>query len=141
MVKDYGQEEWPQERWPNFSPDELRCKETGELVLCEDMMDALQQLRWALGSPLVITSGYRSPSHSIEAAKIAKGGPGGAHTTGKAVDIACDRAFAYQVLSSALRAGFTGIGVQQKGDGRFLHLDYIRPGDGFHVPRPSIWSY
>ena len=108
MVVDYTQQDWPQERWPNFSPDELRCKETGELVLCEDMMDALQQLRWSLGSPLVITSGYRSPSHSIEAAKIAKGGPGGSHTTGKAVDIACDRAFAYQVLSSALRAALQG---------------------------------
>jgi len=104
-------------------------------------MDALQQMRHELGSPMTISSGYRSPKHSIEAAKIAKGGPGGAHTTGKAVDIACDRAFAYQVLSSALRAGFTGIGIQQKGVSRFIHLDYIRPGDGFHVARPSIWSY
>jgi len=141
MVVDYTQQEWPVDRFPNFSRKELECRETGECLLCEDMMDALQQLRWALGSPLVITSGYRSPKHSIEAAKIAKGGPRGAHTTGKAVDIACDRAFAYQVLSSALRAGFTGIGIQQKGVSRFIHLDYIRPGDGFHVPRPSIWSY
>ena len=73
MVTDYTTQEWPQERWPNFSPDELRCKETGELVLCEDMMDALQQLRWSLGSPLVITSGYRSPKHSIGTLKRDRG--------------------------------------------------------------------
>ena len=138
---DYTQQEWPVDRFPNFSRKELECRETGECLLCEDMMDALQQIRHELGSPMTISSGYRSPRHSIEAAKIAKGGPGGAHTTGKAVDIACDRAFAYQVLSAALRAGFTGIGIQQKGVSRFIHLDYIRPGDGFHVPRPSIWSY
>ena len=141
MVVDYTQQEWPTDRWPNFSRKEMECQETGECLLCEDMMDALQQMRHELGSPMTISSGYRSPSHSIEAAKIAKGGPGGAHTTGKAVDIACDRAFAYQVLSSALRAGFTGIGIQQKGVSLFIHLDYIRPGYGFHVPRPSIWSY
>ena len=138
---DYTQQEWPVDRFPNFSRKELECRETGECLLCEDMMDALQQIRHELGSPMTISSGYRSPRHSIEAAKIAKGGPGGAHTTGKAVDIACDRAFAYQVLSAALRAGFTGIGIQQKGVSRFIHMDYIRPGDGFHVLRPVVWSY
>ena len=59
----------------------------------------------------------------------------------KAVDVACDGAYAYQVLSAAMRAGFTGIGIQQNGVSRFIHLDYIRPGDGFHVLRPVVWSY
>lgn len=31
--------------------------------------------------------------------------------------------FAMAVTSAAMRAGFTGIGVQQKGAGRFIHLD------------------
>jgi hypothetical protein len=137
MVIDYTAQEWPTDRWPNFSPGELKCRETGELVLCEDMMDALQQVRHELGSPMTISSGYRSLRHSIEAAKDTPG----AHATGKAVDVACDGAYAYQVLSAAMRAGFTGVGVKQTGVSRFIHLDYIRPGDGFHVLRPVIWSY
>jgi zinc D-Ala-D-Ala carboxypeptidase len=35
----------------------------------------------------------------------------------------------------ALEAGFTGIGVQQKGTGRFLHLDTLEN------LRPTVWSY
>jgi hypothetical protein len=35
----------------------------------------------------------------------------------------------------AMEAGFTGIGVQQKGTGRFLHLDTLE-GD----LRPTVWS-
>ena len=124
MVVDYTQQEWPVGRWPNFSRKEMECQETGECLLCEDMMDALQQIRHELGSPMTISSGYRSPRHSIEA-----------------VDVACDVAYAYQVLSAAFRAGFTGIGIKQTGVSRFIHLDYIRPGDGFHVLRPVIWSY
>jgi hypothetical protein len=37
--------------------------------------------------------------------------------------------------------GFTGIGIQQTGEGRFIHLVDIQPEDEFHVPRPWIWSY
>ncbi len=33
-----------------------------------------------------------------------------------------------------LEAGFTGIGVQQAGEKRFIHLDDIQPEDNFHVP-------
>ena len=47
-------------------------------------MDRLQLLRSHYGSPLTVTSGYRSPLHSIEAAKTT--GPG-SHATGRAVDI------------------------------------------------------
>ena len=33
---------------------------------------------------------------------------------------------------------FTGIGIQQKGSGRFIHLD-MAPAE--QLPRPMIWSY
>jgi hypothetical protein len=39
----------------------------------------------------------------------------------------------------ALAKGFTGIGVQQKGGGRFIHLDNLPNGPG--QPRPTVWSY
>ena len=43
-------------------------------------------------------------------------------------------------IGSALVVGFTGLGVKQKGEGRFLHLDDL--GTGEHtVPRPALWSY
>jgi hypothetical protein len=43
------------------------------------------------------------------------------------------------VLKLALEAGFTGIGVAQKGSGRFMHLDDLLNDEG--QPRPTIWSY
>lgn len=35
--------------------------------------------------------------------------------------------------------GFTGIGIKQHGDNRFIHLDDLREPD--HAPRPTIWTY
>ena len=47
---------------------------------------------------------------------------------------------AFEILTEALAVGFTGIGVKQKGEHRFLHLDDL--GLGEHTtPRPAIWSY
>ena len=99
-------------------------------------MDRLQLLRSHYGSPLTITSGYRSSRHSIEVAKKAPG----SHARGRAVDVACAGVDAFEVLAEALAVGFTGIGVKQKGEHRSLHLDDL--GLGEHTaPRPTIWSY
>ena len=62
------------------------------------------------------------------------------HSKGRAVDIACAGADAYDILAEALVCRFTGIGVKQKGEHRFLHLDDLGPGE-HSVPRSSIWSY
>jgi len=80
-----------------------------------------------------------SSSDSIQSS--GKSPKGGAHASGKACDLAVDREKAYLVLREAMRIGFTGIGVAQSGDGRFLHLDCITDEDDFHVPRPTLWSY
>ena len=128
---------WPQDRWPNFAFNELACSETGECEMDAVTMNRLQRLRDHFGDPMVITSGYRSPAHSIEVAKSS--GPG-AHAKGRAVDIACAGADAYDILNEAFALGFTGIGVKQSGEHRFLHLDDLGPGE-HSVPRPSIWSY
>jgi zinc D-Ala-D-Ala carboxypeptidase len=123
--------DWSQ--YPNFSESEFRCKQTGECAMSADFLAKLQHLRGMYGKPMLITSGYRSPRHSIEAAKPDGPGP---HSTGKAADVAVDRGDAYELLRLAMLLGFTGIGIQQKGMGRFLHLD-ILSGPG----RPTIWSY
>ena len=119
-------------RYPNFNEDEFKCKHCGKTEMRPAFMAKLQQLRNAYGKPMIITSGYRCPDHPIEAAKDKPG----AHSTGQACDVAVAGNDAYQLLKLALAFEFTGIGVQQKGSGRFLHLDTLR-----EPPRPNVWSY
>ena len=120
---------------PYFSSEEMKCSHTGLEKMDARFMEMLTELRVAYAKPLVVTSAYRDITNPIEARKS----KGGAHTTGKAVDLAVDRNEAYEVLKLALDIGFTGIGVAQKGSGRFLHLDICEPEDG--MIRPTIWSY
>jgi hypothetical protein len=63
---------------------EFACKETGNNLIQESFVHALDDLRDACGFPFVITSGYRDPSHSAE---INKSQPG-QHCLGIAADIA-----------------------------------------------------
>jgi len=98
------------------------------------LMDAVQRLRDTVGFGMEVTSAYRHPSHPIEAKKLANGKPAGQHTIA-AIDLAVSRGQAYVVAREAFKAGFTGIGFQQKGEGRFVHLD-LRPES-----EATIWSY
>ena len=134
----YTFETWPKERWPHFSFDEMKCKHSGLCDMDEGFMDKLEELRVVSNFGIAVTSGFRDTSHPVEQKKER---PSGAHTTGKAVDLAVSRKKAYIVLREAMRLGFTGIGVKQQGDARFLHLDTIGDQDNFHVPRPTLWSY
>lgn len=120
--------------YPNFSETELRCKHTRQCAMHPDFMARLQKLRTTFGKPMIISSGYRHPTHPVEARKASPG----AHALGRAVDVAVEREDAYRLVAFALMHGFTGIGVKQKGGGRFIHLDDVPPGV---LPRPTIWSY
>ena len=96
-------------------------------------MDILQSIRLAYDQPMQITSGYRCSEHNEAVSSTGNGGP---HTTGRAVDIGCRGANALNLLAIAIRHGISGVGVSQKGESRFLHLD-----DAPVNPRPAIWSY
>lgn len=123
-------------KYPNFEEREFKCKYSGACNMNEEFMDRLQALRTAYGKPMTITSGYRHPTiHPIERKKGRKG----AHSMGRAADIAVQGHDAHQLLKLAMELGFTGIGVAQKGEGRYLHLDDVPP-DVMGV-RPNIWSY
>lgn len=124
------------DKYPNFSKDEFDCKHTGKNEMQHDFMSKLQELRNAYGKPMKVSSGYRDFKHPIEARKPRRNG---SHPTGKAVDIAVERGDAYRLLNLALNLGFTGIGINQKGGGRFIHLDTIE--DNSLQPRPTVWSY
>ena len=121
----------------NFSSKELSCSHCGENKFDQKTLDALQDLREAIGKPLSISSAYRCPEHNQ---KVSSTGITGPHTTGQAVDILCSGKTAHEVLSFArIRSSvWKGIGVSQKGnhDSRFIHLDTIETD-----LRPWVWSY
>ena len=118
-----------------FNQHEFTCSHTGKCDMDSNFINKLNELRVAFGKPMRITSGFRDVTHPIEAKKSSPG----AHTTGQAADIAVSRADAFDLLSLALTKGFTGIGIQQKGSGRFIHLDTLKNSP--ERPRPTIWSY
>lgn len=120
--------------YPNFYEDEFACSYTGECEMHPDFMERLQRLRTALRQPIIINSGYRSPTHPIEAKKDSVG----SHTTGRAADVKASGHYAYELVELAIELGFTRIGINQKGayGQRFIHLD-----DNPNFPNPVIWSY
>jgi len=118
-----------------FKQSEFVCSHTGDVEMDQNFLDKLNELRGLFGKSLIVTSGYRSPLHPIEAKKKTPG----AHTSGQAVDLAVRGADAYKLLEIALSLKFSGIGIAQKGSGRFIHLDtLITSGTR---PRPTVWSY
>ncbi len=122
--------------WRYFTAAEFACHHCRQNLIDHQFVTELDELRHRYGAPLKVSSGYRCPDHN---AKVSSTGRTGPHTTGRAVDLLVDRGNAYRLLKIALEMGFTGIGIQQKGSGRFLHLDNLPniPGQ----PRPTLWSY
>ena len=93
----------------------------------QDFLSKLDALREACGFPFVITSGYRSPDHPLEAVKEIPG----THAQGIAADIKItNSAQRYTIIREALQMGFTGIGVA----GDFIHVDT-------RGTVPVIWVY
>lgn len=123
---------------PNyFSADELKCKCGCDGVNFDlGFLSTINAIRHEAGFSFVVTSAYRCPNHPIEARK--PNGPG-AHSTGQAIDISCDGERALEVIRLAQKHGIKRIGVQQKGSGRFIHLDSCTSAQGFSSP--WIWSY
>lgn len=119
-----------------FKPEEFACHHCGDNRVQIALVEKLDELRHLYGKPLTITSGYRCPEHNQ---RVSTTGPNGPHTSGLAADLGVSGREAVAVLRFAMALGFTGIGVQQKGNGRFIHLDLIP--DSFDHKRPWIWSY
>lgn len=128
--------------YPNFSRDELKCRETGECVMHPDLMEILQSVRDEHAKPMFISSGYRSSKHSIEAMKDkSKFKPPGVHTLGMAVDIICYGTKAVDLTKLFFHHGIRRFGFHQKGNAnaRYIHVDI---GDKNDARYPvSIWTY
>ena len=113
--------------YKHFTLDEFKCRETGQNEIKPEFVEALDQLRENCGFPFIISSGYRSPKHSIEAVKEKPG----THTQGIAADIAIsDGAQRRIIVEKALELGFNGIGVAKA----FVHVD-------IRTTTPVIWTY
>jgi zinc D-Ala-D-Ala carboxypeptidase len=109
-----------------FKVSDFDCQETGENKMQKDFLLKLDELRHVCGFPFIITSGYRSTNHSIEAEKSKPG----MHSQGIAADIlvtsAADR---FELIKQAILLGFKGIGVQKT----FIHVDTRKDG--------TLWPY
>jgi len=110
-----------------FKLSDFDCQETGNNEMSEEFLEKLDDLRHECGFPFIITSGYRDPSHSIEARKA----KAGTHAQGIASDIRINNGNeAYEIIKNAQSMGFNGIGLAKT----FVHVD-TRKG------MPVIWSY
>jgi uncharacterized protein YcbK (DUF882 family) len=92
------------------------------------LVERLNLLREALGSPVVITSGWRC----IERNRVEGGKPDSSHLTGCAADISCvNSAQRYRLVSLSLRL-FNRIGIGST----FIHVDVDS-----NKPKEIIWLY
>lgn len=121
-------------RWgeyPNFKASEFNCKHTGKNEMKHEFMAVLQAIRNEYGRGMSPTSGYRHPTHPVEARKQRSDGE---HTRGMCADIACtnsqDR---YDLVRLALKHGINRIGIAKT----FIHLGLGGPG----LPPNVIWEY
>ena len=110
-----------------FELEEFNCQHTGNNEMKPEFLEKLDALRHVCAFPFVITSGYRDPSHPIEAAKEIPG----THAQGIAADVrVVSSNKRFRLVKEALALGFTGIGV----DPSFIHLD-------IRASSPVIWTY
>lgn len=121
-----------------FKPGEFACHcGCGKAGIQPAIVYALDQLREDYGKPLVVTSGYRCPYWNSKKSTTGENGP---HVTGLAVDLAVSGRDAWTILRMAMESRvFTGIGLNQKGSDRFIHLDMIP--DSLTHKRPWVWTY
>ena len=106
----------PKWRWKNFSPKEMACKGTGLLLIDEDAMDKLQDLREILGIPFTPNSAYRSLEHN----RKLRSKDTSMHRFGKAFDIPITTVLTRKIIHENARlAGFTGFGDYNT----FVHID------------------
>ena len=102
--------------WPHFTPREMACRGTGEIVVVPALLDLLEQLRDKLGRPLAINCAYRSALHNARVG----GAPMSLHKFGKAADVALGQHDKADLIAAARAVGFTGLGINYRS---FVHVD------------------
>lgn len=129
MTTNLSEADWA--KYHNFSPSEFRCKHTGLDGMQKEFMDKLQHARRLAGFGFIINSGYRHPTHPVEAVK---GHSRGEHTRGLCADIrVSDSHQRFKLIQAAIGVGFNRIGIAEG----FVHVGL--GGDGLS---PEVaWLY
>ncbi|NLM71403.1 MAG: peptidase M15 [Synergistaceae bacterium] len=100
----------------HFALREFECRCCRRVMLSPALLVRLEALRALWGKPVVITSGYRCPSHN----QTVGGVPNSLHTKGRAADIAAERREQDAVAAMARRVGFDSMITY--GARNFIHL-------------------
>jgi uncharacterized protein YcbK (DUF882 family) len=114
----------------HFSRREFACRcGCGEFIICEELIELLEEIRRRYGDPIVITSGYRCQKHN----EAVGGSESSYHRIGQAADIAPtnipyeQRLRAQARLCLAAKESLTKAGTAYGGlglaPGRFIHVD------------------
>jgi len=109
-----------------FKLSDFNCQETDENEMSLDFIHALDKLRAACGFPFIITSGFRSKSHSVEKRKE----KAGTHSYGIAADIKVSGGA--QRLAIVKHASSMGMSVGVANT--FVHVDIRKT-------QPMCWCY
>ncbi|MDY0261996.1 D-Ala-D-Ala carboxypeptidase family metallohydrolase [Syntrophotalea acetylenica] len=114
----------------NFSRREFACHcGCGADDISPRLVAILQQMREALGAPLIITSGVRCLEHNARVGSKSNS----AHVAGLAVDIECTGSrLRHALVALAVQAGINRIGIGR----RFVHLDISET-----LPQQVLWLY
>ncbi len=84
MIRVYTTEQGNEKISEHFKVREFRCKDGSTIIFVDDyMVEILELLRRKLEKPIIITSGYRTPTHN----KKVGGAEYSYHMRGQAVDI------------------------------------------------------
>lgn len=114
---------------PHFKIREFACSDGSDKVLIDDdLVNQLENIRNHFGKPLHINSGYRTPSYNVTLLGASKKSQ---HMTGRAADIwveGVDTLTLYRYCL-AIMPGWGGIGIYNT----FVHFDTR--------PNKSRWDY
>jgi len=100
----------------HFEAKEFACKCCGDLRISAELVILLDNIREALGMPLVVNSGYSCRSHNDEA----WGSPSSSYRKGLAASIrAPNPRVRFLLLRALLLAGIERIGIARN----FIHVD------------------
>lgn len=115
-----------------FSDKELKCKcGCNKVDMDEDFMRMLNKARSIAGKPWKVNSAYRCAEHN---AKVG-GKKNSAHVLGCAADISAPTSQKkFEIVTAALQAGFTRIGIGSN----FVHLDAAHTSSH---PANVLWTY
>ena len=119
----------------HFEDRELECRCGCGGLPGREFQDDLEALRSEYGRPMIITSGFRCRPHNL----AVSGRADGPHTLGLAVDVRARGEATLALTAVALSGGWSGIGWNQTGNDRFVHLDRLEHTT--ERPRPAAWSY